>query len=265
MAATTEQLIALLGYDPNAHYAQLQAQGVPQFAIDAVRAENNAKINSAYPPAVTANGTVAPTAPVSAAAPPPGQAPVLNVPYGSDYLDPTLALYAQMLGLASNEKTFGLGLAEDQRQFNLQFPESQRQFNQTLGLNQQQFGVNTLMDAAKYLANLYAQGPMSAAELAFYQSGLGFPAIGGSSAAAQDLIGAATRGATGNTTFSAGGQAVNIPNTLSGAQLRGLQGNPNAAGVIQSFAKAAGNPDIYQRSFNALIPSGYTGTGGGLG
>lgn len=268
MPPTTEQLIAILGYDPNAQNAALAAQGVPAWALQAPLDPNSPRVqalNAAYPPAVTPSGTAAPTAPVSANAPPPGQAPVLDVPYGSDYLDPTLQLYATMLGLASNEKTFGLGLGEDQRQFNLTFPENQRQFNETLGFGREQFGTNTLMDAASRLANLYAQGPASAAELAFLQAGMGFPAIGGSRVGIEDLIGAATRGATGNTTFSAGGQSVGIPNTLSGGQLRGLQGNPNLAGVLGSYAKASGNPDIYQRSYAALLPSGYTGTGGGLG
>ena len=265
MAPTTDQIVALLGYDPNQHYAQLRAQGVPEFAIQEVMNQNNQRISAAFPPAVTPSGTVAPSAPVTANPSPPGQSPVLNVPYGADYLDPTLALYAQMLGLASNEKTFGMGLAEDQRQFNLQFPENQRQFNETLGFGKEQFGTNTLMDAARALANLYAAGPQSAAELAFLQANMGFPAIGGGRVPMEDLIGSATRGATGNTTFSAGGQSVGIPNTLSGAQIRGLQGNQNLAGVLGSYAKAAGNPDLFSRSYAALLPSGFTGSGGGLG
>ena len=276
MAATTEQLIALLGYDPNQHYAQLQAQGVPQFAIDAVKAQNNARINAAYPPAVTSSGTVAPRAAVSANPSPPGSAPQLNIPYGADYLNPTLQLYAQMLGLASNEKTFGLGLGEDrrqfdlglgenQRQFNMTFPETQRQFDQRLGFDQNMFQTNTLMDAASMLANLYAQGPASAAELAFLQAGMGFPAIGGGTSPMEGLIGGATRGGTGRTGVNIGGQSVSTPNTLSGGQLRGLQGNQNLAGVLGSFAKAGGNPDLFSRSYAALLPSGFTGSGGGLG
>ena len=276
MAATTEQLVALLGYDPNQHYAQLQAAGVPPQHIAKIQAQNNAKINAAYPPAVTSSGSVAPRAQVSANPSPPGAAPVLNVPYGADYLDPTLQLYAQMLGLASNEKTFGMGLGEDrrqfdlglgenQRQFNMTFPETQRQFDARLGFDQGMFQTNTLMDAARALAGIYAQGPHSAAELAFLQAGMGFPGIGGSVAAMEGLIGAGTRGATGSTGVNVGGQRVSTPNTLSGSQLKGLQGNQNLAGVLGSFAKAGGNPDLFGRSYAALLPSGFQGTGGGLG
>lgn len=280
MAPTTDQLVALFGYDPNVHYAQLRAQGVPDRVIQDVMNQNNARIAQAFPTnaVATPSGTaITPTAGTRTPTQPfvttgTGQ---INVPYGSDYLNPTLQLYATMLGLASNEKTFGQGLAEDrrqfdlgfgenQRQFNLTFPETQRQFNESLGFDREALRTNTLLNAAQALAGLYAAGPQSAAELAFLQAGMGFPAIGGSQAAAEDLFGAATRGASGRSTFSAGGQSVGIPNTLSGGQMRQLQGNPNLAGVIQSYARAAGNPDIFARSQAALVPSGYRDIMGGL-
>lgn len=156
----------------------------------------------------------------------------MNVPYGSDYLDPTLQLYGLLAGLQQGDK---------------------------------QFQQNALFNAGNSLANLYAQGPNSAAELAFLQGGMGFPAIGGSRAAVQDLIGASTRGATGTYGLDLpGGQGVSLPSTLSGQQMQGLQANPNLAGVIGSFAKAAGNPDIFRRSIEALVPSGYQSSGSGM-
>lgn len=278
MAATTEQLTALLGYDPDAYIANLRAKGVPEWVIADQQKQIQQKISAAAPTTTTTSviapsgQTVTPTQPFVTQ----GQAGQVNVPYGSDYLDPTLALYATMLGLASNEKTFGLGLNEDARQFDAQlaelarqfgltFPEEQYQFRAGLGENQRQFNVNTVMNAAGALANLYAQGPYSAAELAFRKAGMGLPAIGGDQADAAGLFTAATRGASGNSTFAAGGQRIGIPNTLSGRQMAQLQGDPNLSGVVQSLAKAAGNPDIINRSAAALVPSGYRDIAGGLG
>lgn len=162
-----------------------------------------------------------------------GQGPgELNVPFGADFLEPTLNAFTQLAGLQ----------------------QAREQFQQS-----------NLLNAARALANLRAQGPQSAAELAFLQAGMGFPAIGGSRAAIEDLVGASTRGATGRTFADFGnGQGVSIPNTLSGAQLSGLQGNPNLSGVLESFATAAGNPDIFKRSIAALVPSGFEGVGSGL-
>lgn len=161
----------------------------------------------------------------------------LNIPFGSEFFDPTLTALMQL---------FGLG--EQRRQFDITQPEQQRQFD-----------VTAFQRAALALANLRAQGPQSAAELAFAQAGMGLPAIGGSAANITDLLGATTRGASGQTQFEAGGQRVNIPNTLGGQQLARLQGNPNLAGVLGSFSRAAGNPDIFARSQAALLPSGFPG------
>lgn len=162
----------------------------------------------------------------------PNAAGALNIPYGADYLNPVLNAYLTLAGL-----------------------------NQ----QQQQFQQNAAYNAAAALASLRAQGPLSAAELAFRQAGMGYPAIGGSTAAIEGLLGASTRGATGNTVTDFGnGQSVSTPNTLSGQQLQGLEANPNLAGVVQSFATAGGNPDIYKRSIQALLPASYQASGSGM-
>ncbi len=184
----------------------------------------------------------------------------LNVPFGADFLSPTLGLQGILAQLQEQGRQFDIAqplqediLAEQQRQFGLTFGEQGRQFN-----------TSALFNAAQSLASLRAQGPQSAAELAFAQAGLGLPAIGGSAQNIAGLFGAATRGAGGQTTFGAGGQMIDIPNTLGGAQLSQLQGNPNLAGTLQSFAQASGNPDLLSRSLAALLPSGFQGVGSGL-
>lgn len=161
----------------------------------------------------------------------------LNVPYGSDYFAPTLDSWTR-LQLA--------GLQD-------------RQFGRTLGQQQGQFTTEALMNAAQALAGLYAQGPRSAAELAFANSGMGFPAIGGNAAAIEALIRSSTLGASApaaNLNLG-GGQAVSVPSTLGGQALARLQADPNLAGVIASFAKAAGNPDLLARSGAAALPAGF--------
>lgn len=193
-------------------------------------------------PAPTAAPMAPPAAPLTPFVDPmmPGE---MNVPFGSEYLDPALNLY----GLLA------------------QLQQQKEQFEATLGQTDRHFGANTLLSAGQALANLYAQGPQSAAELAFLQGGQGFPAIGGGRAAIESLIGSATRGATGSTSVDfPGGQGVSIPNTLGGTQMQGLQSNPNLAGVLESYAKAAGNPDLYARSIASLVPSAFRGMGSGF-
>ena len=195
----------------------------------------------------------------------------MNIPFGADFLQPTLNLQGILAQLQEQQRQFGLTLPEEQRQFDVnaalqrqQLLGQQGQFGQTLAEQQRQFNTQSLFNTAASLANLRAQGPQSAAELAFSQAGLGLPAIGGSAQNIEGLFGATTRGAGGGTTFEAGGQRVGIPNTLGGAQLAQLQGNPNLAGVLGSFARASGNPDLLARSVAALLPSGFQGAGSGL-
>ena len=170
----------------------------------------------------------------------------LNVPYGSDYFAPSLDSWTRLaLGRLQQETAQGtLGLGYGQ-----------------LGENARQFNTNALMTAAQALARLYAQGPQSAAELAFMNAGAGFPAIGGNAAAIASLIRSSTLGGSNPdaTLNFGGGQSVSIPSTLGGQALARLQADPNLAGVIASFAKAVGNPDILSRSAQALIPAGFGG------
>ena len=152
----------------------------------------------------------------------------LNIPFGSDFLPLSLDAFLRMSVLS----------------------EGGRQFDQTASFN-----------AAMALANLRAQGPQSAAELALAQSGLGLdPFRSGANTAG--LLGTSTRGAGGSSRFSVGGFNFDTPNTLGGQQL--AQGSPNTLGVLGSFAKAAGNPDLIGRSIRALLPSGFQPTAGTL-
>ncbi len=239
--------------------AAMIAGGAPQFAIDFARLRNAGLSDpearnltgllpqTPEPPASLVGDT---GQQVSLTTPGAGE---LNVPFGADFLSPTLGLQGILAGLQ-----------EQGRQFDITQPEQVSQFGQTLGEQGRQFDIGALFNAAMSLAGLRAQGPQSAAELAFAQAGIGLPAIGGSAQNIEGLLGATTRGATGQTQFSAGGQGINIPNTLGGQQLAQLQGNPNLAGTLQSFAQAAGNPDILQRSLSALLPSGFQGVGSGF-
>ena len=155
----------------------------------------------------------------------PGGAGALNVPYGSDYFSSVLDAYLRML---------------------------------TLGQQRQQFQTTAQMAGAEALARLFAAGPQSAAELAFSQAGRGMPAFGGGAVPIEDIIRSATFGAgaaPGVLDFN--GQQISVPATIGGAALERLRGNPNAAGVIQSFARPAGNPDIIQRSIASLLPAGF--------
>ena len=206
-------------WDPSAPTPENTTPGLPGFNMGAWNRAAASKWGSAPGSAAGAGGGV----------------PGLNIPYGAEYLSPALQLYMEMLGQIGQNQRFFPGLQEQQRQFD----ETARQ------------------RAALSLASLYAAGPQSAAELAFANAGQGLPAVGGNAAALAGLIGPSTRGATGSTSTSPGGQTFTIPNTLSGAQLSGLTGNPNLAGVLGSFAQASGNPDIYRRSIEALIPHGY--------
>lgn len=235
----------------------------------------------------------------------------LNVPFGSDFLDPAIQALLAGLQLQENARQFDTSTAEGQRQFNetmalanSQFTFAQEQFGLTFGEQQRQFDQGTLATGASMLANLRAQGPASAAELAFLQGGV-FPGGQSSIVDISNLIGQSTRQAGGglginfgdspqqafnrlisgiaggatpdqfgnaqvasapavNQAGVAGGPAITVPSTLGGAQLSNLSGNPNLAGVIQSFAQAAGNPDIFARSAAALLPSGFGGTGSGF-
>lgn len=247
MALTTEQLTAMLNAG---------TQPAPPANLSNPDMWNKWMAGFGTPapaPAIT-QAPAAPTTPPPSFIAPNGQPGQVNVPFGSAYFEPSLQSYTALAGQK-----------EQGRQFDLGQSQQQRQFDATMGQNAGQFNVQTLLNAAQALASLFSQGPQSAAELAFLQAGMGFPAIGGARPAMEDLIGSATRGASGSAPLDFGnGQGVSIPNTLSGQQMQGLSANKNLAGVLGSFAKAAGNPDLFARSIAALIPSNYRPLGSGM-
>jgi hypothetical protein len=152
----------------------------------------------------------------------------LNIPYGADFYGPMLQYLMGMLGIG-----------EDKRQFN-----------------------------ATQLAAMQAN-PFSASELAFRRAGQGLSpfATGKTNAAdVRDMIASPTSTGMpgGNSVDFGGGQVFNVPDTLSGGQMSNLQGMPGSQGVLESIARAAGNPDIIARSLKALLPSGFGATGTGL-
>lgn len=177
------------------------------------------------PPVAAALGALG----VGGGVPAPGGAPTLNVGMGSDFLPPILGLLGQIYGI---------------------------------GENRRQFDITSAFQKAQTLAQLNAN-PRSAFELASLRQNMG---LGGTpfEGDIRQLIGATTQGASGQGSANPGTGNVTVPNTLTGGQLGALQGDPNASGIVESFAGAAGNPDILKRSIAALLPSGFQGIGGGM-
>jgi len=283
---TTEQLVALLGSSPttigggnpnvaynpatgfvaipegvtwtgtNWQYAGPTASGpdLAAFAAGDQFAPNTTGVvtpNGVQAPVVQAPVVQAPG--VQAPGAQGGGAPALNVGMGSDFVTSILQLLGQLSGFAIQREQTQMQVQGQREQTQMQ-TQAQRDIA----------GVTAQQNAAFQLAGLYAAGPKSAAELAFAQAGQGLPAVGGGAAQLEQLIGASTRGGTGSTTTSPGGQSFSVPNTLSGQQLGGLAGNPNLAGIVESFSRAGGNPDVFRRSLAALLPSGFSGVGSGF-
>lgn len=193
-----------------------------------------------------------------------------------------LAIERQQFGdqLALQRDQFGLdeqSLAEQIRQFDAQQGEAIRQYNQNLefqraqfdfnvqtqqqqfGEQQRQFDVSSGLDMAQVIARLRAN-PASAAELAILQGAI-VPGAGGVNARATDLAGGGAAPGVANSVFTTGNQSLSLPGTFSGAQLQNLQSNPDLASNLDSFAKAARDPNLFQRSVDALIPAGFGGVG----
>lgn len=246
-APTTEQLVAMLtagGQAPTAQWLAANPQqrisgtGVWGTPTTNTSVSGNANVEALFrdagvaspyggggraAPGVIGGSTVDPNGATTTPLVPGG----LNVPFGSDYFAPSLDSWTRL---------------------------------QLANMQNQQFQQTARQAAAEALARLYANGPASAAELAFLNAGQGFPAIGGSASAIADLIRSSTFGASNpDATLAFGnGQSVSIPSTLGGQALARLQADPNLAGVIESFAKAAGNPDILTRSARAALPAGFS-------
>lgn len=176
----------------------------------------------------------------------------LNIPYGADYLDPQLRFLLGVLGIdATGKQQSAAAAAEAERQKRaLQAAE----YDTTTG---------RLLSASQILAAMQTN-PRSAAQLAFQRSGLGLDPFGDNALDAAKLATFSTRGNTGTDGVDFGGGAVaNVARALNLKQLKGLSGDPNGQGVLESFAGAAGNPDIIRRSIAALIPTGFGGVGAG--
>lgn len=174
--------------------------------------------------------------------------PDLNLGYGADFLPLALDAYLQMLGLGETKA----GRLQQNTQFFAGLGQQGEQFNQ-----------QALFQAAQALAQLGAN-PYSAAELAFMRKGLGFEALGANGMDIRELITSGTERATGVDAVDFGTQSLQIPRTLSGRQATQVARDPNLTGVMESFARAAGNPDLLTRSLFASLPSGFSGVGSGL-
>lgn len=105
-----------------------------------------------------------------------------------------------------------------------------------------------------------AASPQDAAQLAAYRGLTGLSPFGDNGGDIRNLINSTTSGGGMQTANLPGAAPIQVPNTLSGAQLNMLNGMPGTAGVISSIAGAAGNPDIMARSKAALMPALF-GTG----
>lgn len=224
------QLEAVSPFNAQQVLTQLQAGVIDQDQALAVAQQSLSQLTGQQLPGPTA----APTAvgPTGESAPfiDNQQAGQFNVPFGADFLDPQLQFLLGVLGLQQGGEQFG----------------QQLQFAQ-----------------AQALAGLRSQ-PGSAAELALLQSQLGMPTGLPSQFPIEQLLGASTQGAGGTATGQIGGSQISAPNTLSGQQLSQLAGNPNAQGVLSSFSRFLGNPDILARSAAAALPAGFQGVGSGL-
>jgi len=195
--------------------------------------------------------------------PPPDEEPVpsatlanlMNIPYGADYYP------SQVSGLLGI-----LGLQQAGRQFGLTFPEQQRQFGLTLGQQQRQFETQAQLNAARTLSSLRAQGPSSEAELALFRQALGIPTGIPGEVSFEDILGMQPQRAGIAPAGGFAGTRVNLPlgGTLTGSQFARAARSPSGAGRLVSFAKAAGDPTLLERTAGALLPTGFRGVGTGL-
>ena len=169
---------------------------------------------------------------------------LMNIPYGADYYP------SQVSGLLGI-----LGLQQTGRQFGLTFPEQQRQFD-----------IEAQLNAARTLSGLRAQGPSSEAELALFRQALGIPTGIPGEVSFEDILGMQPQRAGIAPAGGFAGTRVNLPlgGTLTGSQFARAASSPSGAGRLVSFAKAAGDPTLLERTAGALLPTGFRGVGTGL-
>jgi hypothetical protein len=209
---------------------------------------------------------------------------LLNIPHGADYFETQVSGLLGILGLQQTKayrerqfneeaRMFGIDeafrrdqLREQQRQFGLTFPEQQRQFGETLGQQQRQFDIQAQLNAAQTLSSLRAQGPSSEAELALFRQALGIPTGIPSEVSFEDILGMQQQPAGIAPAGGFAGTRVNLPlgGTLTGSQFARAASSPSGAGRLVSFAKAAGDPTLLERTASALLPTGFRGVGTGL-